>query len=82
MFVYDIKCPDISERNLTAKGFCSRHSSDRHTSDRYACLYDVNGLKHVESCNRIADYSSPGKTNLLAAISEQSDQYSVKTILS
>lgn len=55
----------MSERNLTAKGFCSRH-----TSDRYACLYDVNGLKHVESCDRIADYSSPGKTSYLEAISE------------
>ncbi|CAG2252498.1 unnamed protein product [Mytilus edulis] len=61
VFVYDIKCPDISERNLTAKGFCSRH-----TSDRYACLYDVNGLKHVESCDRIADYSSPGEKYVIS----------------
>ncbi|VDI61083.1 Hypothetical predicted protein, partial [Mytilus galloprovincialis] len=61
VFVYDIKCPDISERNLTAKGFCSRH-----TPDRYACLYDVNGLKHVESCDRIADYSSPGEKYVIS----------------
>ncbi|XP_076117033.1 heat shock 70 kDa protein 12B-like isoform X2 [Mytilus galloprovincialis] len=61
VFVYDIKCPEISERNLTAKGFCSRH-----TSDRYACLYDVNGLKHVESCDRIADYSSPGEKYVIS----------------
>lgn len=58
VYSYEIKCPDFSERNLRAKGFCKRH-----TPDRYACLYDVNAFIPIESCDRIADYSSPGKTH-------------------
>ncbi|XP_052097927.1 uncharacterized protein LOC127732788 [Mytilus californianus] len=61
VYLYDIKCPDLTERRLRAKGFCGSH-----TLDHYACLYDVNAFIRVESCDVEADYSSPGEKYVIS----------------